>query len=37
MQEQFTKQVGISYAIGRHPRREHVDEAFYKEIEKKSK
>lgn len=34
MHEQFTRQVGITYAIGRHPRQEHVDGAFCKEIEK---
>lgn len=34
MHEQFTRQVGISYAIGRHPGQEHVDGAFYKETGK---
>ena len=35
MHEEFTRQVGISYAIGRHPRQEHIDGAFCKETEKK--
>lgn len=30
MHEQFTRQIGISYAVHRHPRQEYVDGAFCK-------